>query len=57
LYNCQSNQLKYIILPTPSNIVYVVMTEKELMDLHLMLQNADTEIKSQEMLALFVDKR
>jgi hypothetical protein len=33
------------------------MTEKELMDLHLMLQNADTEIKSQEMLALFVDKR
>ncbi|MDI3320820.1 hypothetical protein [Pinibacter soli] len=50
------DKLKYIVLPTPGNIVHIVLTEKELMHLHCMLQNADTEIKSQQILALFDDK-
>jgi hypothetical protein len=50
------DQLKYIILPTPGRFVHIVLTEKELIHLHCMLQNADTDIKSQEMLSLFDDK-
>gem|GEM_PF-867493 len=50
------DKLKYIVLPTPSNTIHVVLTEKELLHLHCMLQSADTEIKSQQMLALFDDK-
>lgn len=47
------DKLKYIVLPTPSSVVHVVMTEKELLHLNCILQHADTEIKSHEMLALF----
>ena len=50
------DKLKYIVLPTPSNTIHIVLTEKELLDLHGMLQSADTEIKSQQMMALFDDK-
>lgn len=44
---------KCIVLTTPSKSVQIILNEKELNDLYLMLQHADTEIKTQQLLSMF----
>jgi hypothetical protein len=44
---------KCIVLVTPSRSVQIILNEKELNDLYYMLQHADTEIKTQQLLNLF----
>ncbi|MBS1664389.1 MAG: hypothetical protein JST68_25315 [Bacteroidetes bacterium] len=42
-----------IVLPTPCSTVHLIFSENELADLHIMLQEADNELRTQEMLRLF----
>ena len=44
---------KCIVLATPCKSVQIILTEKELNDLYHMLQQADTEIRTQQLLDLF----
>lgn len=44
---------KCIILPTPSNSVHIILSERELLHLHEMTQAVDVEIKTNCMLSLF----
>lgn len=44
---------KCIVLATPSKSIQILLSEKELNELYYMLQQADTEIKTQQLLDLF----
>lgn len=44
---------KCIILPTPSECVHTILSERELMHLSEILQATDTEIKANQLLSLF----
>jgi len=44
---------KCVVLPTPCSSIHTVLSQKELFQLHDMLQEADTEMKTQELLNLF----
>jgi len=44
---------KCIILPTPSHNIHLILTENELLHLHEMVQAADIEIKTQQLISLF----
>lgn len=45
--------MRSIVLPTPSSTVHLIFSERELNDLHTMLQEADNEIKAQQLIGLF----
>jgi len=45
--------IRCVILPTPCNNIHSFLSERELQLLHDMLQEADNEIKAQEMIRLF----
>ncbi len=45
--------IKCVVIPTPSNTVHSILTQAELFQLHNMLEEADTEIKAQELMRLF----
>lgn len=45
--------IKCVVLSTPSNCIHTILTENELDKLYHMLQEADTEMKTQQMLSLF----
>jgi hypothetical protein len=49
---CDPN-VRCVILPTPCSNIHTFLSEKELKLLHNMLQEADNEIKVQEMIRLF----
>jgi hypothetical protein len=44
---------KAILLPTPSSVCQILLTEKELEMLHHMLQSADDEMRTEALLQLF----
>jgi hypothetical protein len=46
-------ETKCIVLPTTSKAISIILNEIELHALYNMLQDADTEIKTQELIALF----
>ena len=48
--------IRSIVLPTPCNTVHLIFNETELNDLHFMLQEADTEIRAQQLISLFAPK-
>jgi len=41
------------VLPTPSNSVHSILTQAELSQLHTMLQEVDTEIRTRQLMCLF----
>ncbi|HVV05955.1 MAG TPA: hypothetical protein VHC96_17105 [Puia sp.] len=45
--------VRCVILPTPCRTIHSYLSERELFLLHHMLQEADNEIKTQEMISLF----
>jgi hypothetical protein len=45
--------VRCVVLPTPCRTIHSFLSERELSQLHHMLQEADNEIKAQEMLRLF----
>jgi hypothetical protein len=47
--------IRCVLLPTPSGIVHGVLSEKELDQLHKMLQEADNEMKAQQLIGLFAE--
>lgn len=49
----QHSDCKYIVLPTPSNAVNIILSEKELNFLYDMTQSADNELKTSQLLSLF----
>lgn len=49
--------VRTIVLPTPCSTVHLIFSDSELNDLHAMLQEADTEIKAQELIELFVRQK
>jgi hypothetical protein len=42
-----------IVLPTPCSTVHLIFSERELNDLHTMLQEGDTEMRAQQLISLF----
>ena len=44
---------KCVVLATPCSSIHTILTENELDRLHNMLQEADTEMKTQHLLAMF----
>lgn len=46
-------ETKSIVIPTPCEGIKLFLTGKELADLHQMLETADTECRSREILSLF----
>jgi hypothetical protein len=46
-------QTKCIVLPTPCKAINIILNEIELQALYTMLQEADTEIKTQQLVDLF----
>ena len=42
-----------IVLPTPCSTVHLIFSERELNDLHTMLQEGDTEMRAQQLIGLF----
>jgi hypothetical protein len=49
---CDPN-VRCVVLPTPCSNIHSFLSERELRLLHDMLQEADNEIKAQEMIRLF----
>lgn len=49
----QDSSCKCIVLPTPSNSVSIILSEKELNFLYNMTQSADNELKTNQLLSLF----
>jgi len=60
LYNQQPpaerKQLKHIVIPTPSDCVRLLLSREDLADLHVMLEEADNEMKARQLLELFAVK-
>ena len=60
LYNQQQpaerKQLKHIVIPTPSDCVRLLLSRDDLADLHVMLEEADNEMKACQLLELFAVK-
>jgi len=44
---------KTIVIPTPCEGIKILLSPKELNELFLMLDTADTELRSQELISLF----
>lgn len=53
----ESSTIKSIIIPTPCDGLKLFLSPRELQELHDMLDTADSEYRSQEMLKLFAEKR
>lgn len=49
----QDSDCKCIVVPTPSNSVNIILSEKELTFLYDMTQAADNELKTNQLLSLF----
>ncbi|MBX2922306.1 MAG: hypothetical protein KF746_08960 [Chitinophagaceae bacterium] len=47
---------KCIILPTPCSQIHLILSENEFMNLHEMIQAADTEIQTRQLLNFFHSK-
>jgi hypothetical protein len=47
------NDTRCILIPTPCYIVHSVLSENELARLHAMLEKVDSDLKAQQLLALF----
>ncbi|MEP7318963.1 MAG: DUF6686 family protein [Panacibacter sp.] len=47
-------KIKSVIVPTPCEGLKLLLTQKELVEFNKMLDAADTEIQSQQMLKLFI---
>lgn len=45
--------IRCVVLPTPCSTIHSFLSERELHLLHGMLQEADNEIKAQELISLF----
>lgn len=45
--------IRCVVLPTPSGVVHAIVSERELGQLHKMLQEADNEMKVQQLIGLF----
>ncbi|HVU57582.1 MAG TPA: DUF6686 family protein [Puia sp.] len=45
--------VRCVVLPTPCSTIHSFLSERELFLLHHMLQEADNEIKAQEIMSLF----
>lgn len=45
--------VRCVILPTPSGMIHAILNERELYQLHKMLQEADNEMKTQQLIGLF----
>lgn len=52
----ERKQLKHIVIPTPAESVRLLLSRNDLALLHEMLEEADTEIKSRQLLELFAVK-
>lgn len=52
-YSNMNQDSKIIMIATPSQDVHLILTPAELSRLHKTLEEADTEIKAQELLCLF----
>ncbi len=52
----QDPTIRCIVLPTPCSSVHLIFSEKELDNLHAMLQEGDNEIRSQQLIDLFAQK-
>jgi hypothetical protein len=48
--------VKSVIIPTPCDGLKLYLSQRELKELHEMLDTADSEWRSQEMMRLFVNK-
>jgi hypothetical protein len=57
LYNqelpAERRQLKHIVIPTPTDCVRLLLSRDDLADLHIMLEEADNEIRARSLLELF----
>lgn len=49
----ERRQLKHIVIPTPSDCVRLLLSQDDLAELHTMLEEADNEIKTRQLLELF----
>ena len=49
----QDESVKAVVIPTPSDGIRLLLNIRELMSLHNMLEFADAELKSLEMMKLF----
>lgn len=47
------SNIKCVILPTPSGLIHAILCERELDQLHRMLQEADNEMRVQQLMGLF----
>ncbi|MDF2187154.1 DUF6686 family protein [Paraflavitalea sp. CAU 1676] len=55
-YGATDPGIKSIIIPTPCDGLKLYLSQRELRDLHQMLESADSEWRSQEMLQLFANR-
>ncbi len=49
----KNKDIKCIILPLPSGCINAILTERELRQLHFMLEEADTDIRAHRLMELF----
>ncbi|MEO6313323.1 MAG: DUF6686 family protein [Chitinophagaceae bacterium] len=52
----ERRQLKHIVIPTPSDCVRLLLSQDDLAELYLMLEEADNEMKARQLLELFAVK-
>lgn len=52
----ERKQLKYIVIPVPSDRIRLLLCRNELDELHTMLEAADDEIKARQLIKLFTTK-
>lgn len=45
--------IRCVVLPTPSSTIHFLLTEKELQQLHNMLQEVDNEMRTRQLIGLF----
>ena len=45
--------IRCVMLPTPSGLVHAILCERELNQMHKMLQEADNEMRTQQLMGLF----
>ncbi len=56
-YSNTESTIKSVIIPTPCEGLKLFLSQRELRELHNMLDQADSEWRSQEMMKLFSGKR
>ena len=49
----ERKNLKHIVIPTLSDCVRLLLSQNDLADLHAMLEEADNEIRTRQLLELF----